>query len=82
MSQPVILTTAQRQIALSQIERLGGKPPHCVFCDSADVSIGDKLFRLELDGLVGTGAPVVALACHRCQHISTFSAVGLGVIDY
>lgn len=79
--QPLILTSEQQAIAARQIERLTNQPPRCVMCGSDKVYVADKMFRLELDGLIGTGAPVVALGCTVCSHIAIFSAVGLGVID-
>ena len=78
----VKLTPAQQKIAQDQIKRHTGKELHCAMCNSERVEVIGTMFRLEVDGLVGTGAPVVALACHRCQHISIFSAKGLGVIDH
>jgi hypothetical protein len=61
--------------------RLSTRSKDTVACGGFN-SVIDRLFRLELDGMASSGPPVVALACHQCQHISIFAAVGLGVIDY
>ena len=77
---PVVLTEIQKKIALKQIERLAGHRPQCTACGSRLVIVPDELFRLDYDGQIGVGHPVVTLWCDQCYHISLFSAVGLGVI--
>lgn len=78
----VRLTPAQQEIAKQQIKRLTGEELSCRMCGSTNVDVPARMFRLEIDGLVGAGIPVVAVHCLHCQHISIFSAAGLGVIDH